>query len=53
VRKWSADVDVDEPLVRRLVAQLPEFTLRSVERLADGWDRSVWLANGTWVFGFP
>jgi len=50
---WDAELVVDEPLVRRLLAEFPELALDSVEPLSEGWDRSVWLVDGVWVFGFP
>jgi aminoglycoside phosphotransferase (APT) family kinase protein len=50
---WSADVEVDEPLVRRLLAQFPELELRSLRRLAEGWDNSVWVVDGRYAFRFP
>src|SRR4051812_3075631 len=53
MRPWSAQVEVDETLVRRLLAQFPEVSARSVVRLSEGWDRSVWLVDSRWVFGFP
>jgi len=50
VRIWDAEITVDEALVRRLIA---EPTIESLSRLSEGWDRSVWLVNGEWVFAFP
>ena len=50
---WDAEVVVDEPLVRRLLGAFPELAVGSVEPLSEGWDRSVWLVDGVWVFGFP
>jgi aminoglycoside phosphotransferase (APT) family kinase protein len=52
VAQWDAEVVVDEPLVRRLLRQFPELALESVELLSEGWDRSMWLVDGEWVFGF-
>jgi aminoglycoside phosphotransferase (APT) family kinase protein len=54
VHEWSADVAVDQHLVRRLIAsQFPEIELRALLLMAEGWDNSVWLVNGRWVFRFP
>jgi aminoglycoside phosphotransferase (APT) family kinase protein len=53
MRSWTAEVEVDEPLVRRLLSQFPELAARSVVRISEGWDRSVWLVDSRWVFGFP
>jgi len=49
---WTAEVEVDEPLVRRLLAQfdLQESTL---QKLAEGWDHSVWVVEERYVFRFP
>jgi len=50
---WSAELVVDEPLVLRLLSQFPELDLRSLRRLAEGWDNSVWLVNKRYAFRFP
>ncbi len=52
--EWRAEVVVDAALARRLVReQFPELELRSLEPLGEGWDNSVWLVDGQWVFRFP
>jgi aminoglycoside phosphotransferase (APT) family kinase protein len=53
VRKWTADISVDAILVRSLITQSTSLEIRSLKRVAEGWDRSVWLANREWAFGFP
>jgi len=54
VPEWSADVTVDEPLVRRLIAdQFPELAAAPLLRLAEGWDNVVWLVDERWAFRFP
>ena len=53
MRVWSADVVVDEELARRLLGQFPELEVRSLRRLAEGWDNAVWLVNERWAFRFP
>jgi hypothetical protein len=53
VRAWRAEVVVDAALARKLLAQFPELTVESLRPLAEGWDRTVWLVNEHWVFGFP
>jgi aminoglycoside phosphotransferase (APT) family kinase protein len=54
VREWSAEVDVDEDLARRLIAgQFPEVALASVRLLGEGWDNVVWLVDERWAFRFP
>src|SRR4051794_679840 len=51
---WSPEVEVDEPLVRRLLrAQFPALAARSVRPLAEGWDSSVYLVDDRWAFRFP
>jgi aminoglycoside phosphotransferase (APT) family kinase protein len=51
---WSADVTVDEVLVRRLIGeQFPELELGSLKPVAEGWDNAVWLVDERWVFRFP
>jgi aminoglycoside phosphotransferase (APT) family kinase protein len=52
--EWAADIAVDGNLVRGLLAgQFPELALTSLARMAEGWDNSVWLVDGRWVFRFP
>jgi aminoglycoside phosphotransferase (APT) family kinase protein len=54
VRVWSAEVAVDEDLARKLIGrQFPEVELRSLRRLGEGWDNTVWLADERWAFRFP
>jgi aminoglycoside phosphotransferase (APT) family kinase protein len=53
MRTWRAERTVDEALVRELLRQFPELEVDAVRRLAEGWDRSVWLVDETLVFGFP
>ena len=51
---WTAEVKVDEPLARRLIAgQFPQVELAGLELLGEGWDNTVWLADDRWVFRFP
>lgn len=54
MRECAAEVIVDEALARRLIgAQFPELEPRSLRLLGQGWDMTVWLVNGQWVFRFP
>jgi aminoglycoside phosphotransferase (APT) family kinase protein len=54
VHEWSPEVTVDESLARALIGgQFPELELRSLRLIGEGWDNSVWLADGRWVFRFP
>ena len=45
-----AEIDVDEPLARRLLrAQFRELELRALELVAVGWDNTVWRVDGQWA----
>jgi aminoglycoside phosphotransferase (APT) family kinase protein len=51
---WTAEVEVDEGLARRLIAaQFPQVKLDALTPLGVGWDNTVWLADERWVFRFP
>ncbi len=51
---WSAEITVDEPLARGLIAdQFPEVALESTALLGVGWDNTAWLVDDRWVFRFP
>ena len=49
---WTAEVEVDEALVRRLLAQF-ELQKARLRKLAEGWDHSVWVVDERYVFRFP
>ena len=49
---WSAEVEVDERLVRRLLAQF-ELGDARLRKLAEGWDNSVWVVDERYAFRFP
>jgi aminoglycoside phosphotransferase (APT) family kinase protein len=54
MHEWSPEVVVDEQLARTLIAgQFPELAGRPLGLLGEGWDNSVWLVDGRWVFRFP
>jgi aminoglycoside phosphotransferase (APT) family kinase protein len=53
VPTWSPQLVVDEPLARRLVDRFPETAGKPLRLLATGWDRTAWLVDERWVFGFP
>jgi len=53
MRRWHAEVVVDEELARQLIGQFPELTLHSLRPFAEGWDNAVWVANEQWAFRFP
>jgi aminoglycoside phosphotransferase (APT) family kinase protein len=49
---WTAEVEVDAALVRRLLAQF-DLGESSLQKLAEGWDHSVWVVDERYVFRFP
>jgi aminoglycoside phosphotransferase (APT) family kinase protein len=52
--EWAAEVEVDEALVRRVLAeQFPGLVLDSVRLLGEGWDNFVWVVDERFVFRFP
>lgn len=50
---WSAEVEIDEALVRHLLTQFPDLAVTTVVHLSEGWDRSLWVVNDSLAFGFP
>ena len=51
---WDAEVNIDEPLIRRLLQrQYPELAECSVTLLGQGWDCSAWLVDDRLVFRLP
>ena len=50
---WAAELVVDEPLVRSLLAQFPDLDPQSVRPFAEGWDYSIWAVDERWAFRFP
>jgi aminoglycoside phosphotransferase (APT) family kinase protein len=51
---WTADIDVDAELARRLIAaQFPELRAESVEPAGLGWDNAAFLGDGEVLFRFP
>jgi aminoglycoside phosphotransferase (APT) family kinase protein len=49
---WSAELVVDEPLVRRLLEGF-ELEIESLRAFAEGWDYAIWAVNEHWAFRFP
>ncbi len=49
---WAAEIDVDERLVRELLAQFGLEGAR-LRKLAEGWDNSVWVVEERYAFRFP
>ena len=50
---WTAELVVDEPLVRSLLAQFPGLDPQSLRQFAEGWDYSIWVVDECWAFRFP
>lgn len=51
---WTAEIQVTPDLARRLIrAQFPQLAAGDVRPLATGWDNTVVLVDGRWVFRFP
>jgi aminoglycoside phosphotransferase (APT) family kinase protein len=53
VPTWTAELVVDEPLVRSLLAQFSSLDPQSVRPFAEGWDYSIWAVDERWAFRFP
>ena len=52
--EWEAEHIVDEALARRLIGrQFPQVASGRLRPLGEGWDHTVWLADGRWAFRFP
>ena len=50
---WTAELVVDERLVRRLLAQFADLEAESLRPFAEGWDYSIWVVDERWAFRFP
>jgi aminoglycoside phosphotransferase (APT) family kinase protein len=54
VHEWSAEVTVDRDFAYRLIAgQFHSLEPVELRLLSEGWDNTVWLVDGRWVFRFP
>ncbi|MBV8711298.1 MAG: phosphotransferase [Solirubrobacterales bacterium] len=54
MHEWSAEVTVDRDLAYRLIAgQFDSLEPVELRLLSEGWDNTVWLVDGRWVFRFP
>jgi aminoglycoside phosphotransferase (APT) family kinase protein len=54
VHEWSAEVTVDRDFASRLIAgQFHSLQPVELRLLSEGWDNTVWLVDGRWVFRFP
>ena len=52
--QWTAEVEVSPALAAELIAgQFPELGSGPVTPLATGWDNTVVLVDGEWLFRFP
>jgi aminoglycoside phosphotransferase (APT) family kinase protein len=50
---WTAEIEVDETLVRRLLGQFRDLDGAQIRKLAAGWDNSVWVVEEHYAFRFP
>jgi aminoglycoside phosphotransferase (APT) family kinase protein len=53
VPTWSAEIVVDPELACRLLSRFEQLEVGTLRPLGEGWDRTVWLVDERWVFGFP
>ncbi|WP_433469360.1 phosphotransferase [Spirillospora sp. CA-128828] len=54
VPEWAPEHEVGAELAATLIGRsFPELRGVPVERLATGWDNTVFLVGGEWVFRFP
>jgi len=54
MREWHPEVTISEELAALLIHdRFPDLRIRSLRRLAAGWDNTVMLVNGELVFRFP
>jgi aminoglycoside phosphotransferase (APT) family kinase protein len=52
--EWRPEVDLDDALVRRLLAeQFPGLAVGALRPFAEGWDNVLWLVDDTVAFRFP
>ncbi|MFI0370005.1 phosphotransferase [Actinomadura sp. 1N219] len=52
--EWAPEREVTADLAAALIGRrFPELRDAKVERLATGWDNTVFLVGGEWVFRFP
>jgi aminoglycoside phosphotransferase (APT) family kinase protein len=52
--QWDAEQPVPASLAAELIGrQFPRLRGTPVEPLATGWDNTVYLVGGQWVFRFP
>jgi aminoglycoside phosphotransferase (APT) family kinase protein len=52
--EWAPEIVVDTALARRLIAeQFPELATAESRLLSQGWDSTVFVVGGEWIFRFP
>jgi aminoglycoside phosphotransferase (APT) family kinase protein len=52
--EWRPEVELDEALVRRLLAeQFPGLPVGALRPFAEGWDNVLWLVDEVLAFRFP
>jgi len=47
------EITLTRDQVHTLVSQFPDLEIKSLQRMAVGWDNAAWLVNEAWVFRFP
>ncbi len=53
-RPWTPEIPITSRQARRLIeGHFPELSPARVVLLGGGWDNTVFLVNGEWVFRFP
>ena len=51
---WAPEVVVEKELAVRLIGkQVPEIWMESIKELGEGFDNTIFLVNGQYVFRFP
>jgi aminoglycoside phosphotransferase (APT) family kinase protein len=52
--EWAADIEVTEPLARRLItAQFPDLDSGRLTGIGEGWDYTIWATADQVAFRFP
>jgi len=54
VPEWDSEIEVGEDLARALIAeQFSDLDVRSLRRIGEGWDNTVWATGEDIAFRFP
>lgn len=53
-KQWAADITISERLVQEVLRQqFPQLVPIQLQSFGAGWDNSLFLVNGTYIFRFP